>query len=669
MAEYGLNLWDYWRIIYKRKWIILIIFLAAVASSHFFGQKYEPLYRSNVTLYFYSTDTPIAEITGSGVTFWGGGSNNMQTQLELITSYSVLKDVAAEMGYTTPEMDEERTQAIVYGLRGKISVHEDETTSLVRISATDSDPMRAKTLVETVALVFIQKSWERKVKEARTTKEFVEKQLKKLSESISDIKRKLVVVGIAPSMGDAPMDVGDLRAKLVQLRFELSSLQERFTDNYPDIISIKARIKTLEGQIGVLPEEEKQAGVEEEYIDAEQLQNELMINQKLYALLKERYEKARILEASKTKDIEIVDPATFPRAPLFQKTTVNVFLGGLIGIVLGLVAAFITESMDTSIGTIEDVEEYLRMPVLSIIPQIEGVRSDAADFWKKPPPQKDRKRYADIMGKLVVHFKPKSPVAEAYKNLQTYIKFSGVDKFGNCLMFTSAGIREGKTLTSVNSALSMAQLGYNVLLVDADLRRPAVHKLFGIKREIGLTDALLGTFKVEDITKNIDDLMMGNIKSSYLLGTYGLENLKIITAGHMAANPTELLGSQNMAEFIQKVKKDYQIVFIDSAPVLPVTDSCILSSKVDGVILVYEVGRVSRGALRRVKMQIENAKGTPVGVVLNSMRASDMRFGSPFYYYGQGGYYGESTDSKEDHGILGKLKDRFSGISLPFSKK
>ncbi len=665
MAEYGLNLWDYWRIVYKRKWVILIIFLAAVASSHFFGQKYEPIYRSNVTLYFYTSDTPIAEITGAGVTFWGGGSNNMETQLELITSYTVLKDVAAELGYINDDMDEERQQAIVYGLRGKIRVHQDETSSLVRLSATDSDPLNAKLMVETVALVFIQHSWERKVKDARTTKEFVEKQLIKLSQSISDIKKKLMVVGIAPSMTNAPADMGGLRARLIQLKYELSLMQERFTDNYPDIIGHKADIEAIEKQIGVLPEAEAEDGVEGEYIDAEQLQNELVINQKLYALLKERYEKARILEASKTKDIEIVDPATFPRSPLFQKTTVNVFLGGLIGLVLGLVAAFVTESMDTSIDTIEDVEEYLRMPVLSIIPQIEGIKADADDFWKTPPPAKERKRYADITGKLVVHFKPKSPVAEAYKNLQTYIKFSGVDKFGNCLMFTSAGIREGKTLTSVNSALSMAQLGYKVLLVDADLRRPSVHKLFGIKRDIGLTDALLGTFKVEDVTKNIDDLMMGNIKSSYLLGTYGLENLKIITAGHMAVNPTELLGSQSMTDFIKQVKEEYQIVFVDSAPVLPVTDTCILSSKVDGVILVYEVGRVSRGALRRVKMQIENAKGTPIGVVLNSMRASDMRFGSPFYYYGQQGYYGEHKEGDEPQTIWEKLK----AFKLPFSRE
>jgi capsular exopolysaccharide synthesis family protein len=210
-------------------------------------------------------------------------------------------------------------------------------------------------------------------------------------------------------------------------------------------------------------------------------------------------------------------------------------------------------------------------------------------------------------------------------------------------MFTSAGIQEGKTITTVNSALSMAQLGYKVLLIDGDLRRPSVHKVFGIEREMGLTEVVLGTFKLEDVVKTIDDIMMGNIRSSKILQTYGMENLSILTTGHLPSNPTEILSSQNMREFIKEAKEKFQVVMVDSAPILPVTDSCLLASKIDCTVLVYEVGRVSRGALRRSKMQIENAKGRPIGIVLNGMRASDMRFGSPFYYYYQK-YYGETPE-------------------------
>ncbi|MDD4013187.1 MAG: AAA family ATPase [Candidatus Omnitrophica bacterium] len=665
MAEYGLNLWDYWRIIYKRRWIILSVFLVSLASSQFFGQKTDPIYRSNITLFVGSGNTPLAEVTGSGVTFWGGGSGqNLATQLELLKSYSILREVALEMGMITPDADEEDSQDAVSSLRGKITVEDQEGTDLVVLAAVDADPERAKDIVTTLADVFIRKSWERKVQEATSTKRFIEKQLAQLEASAVDIKRKLKAIGIAagPLPGAETYEPGgmdmDLRTRLIQLRYELMSLQTRYTDNYPGITSIKSEIAQIEGYLkkeGEGSEVKEAEKVKVGTLDPDRLKNELVINEKIYEMLKERYERALLTEASKTKDIEVVNPAVLPKSPIMEMTRINVFLGGVIGLILGLVAAFITESLDTSIGTIDDVEEYLRMPVLGVIPSIEVSKKENVDYWKEPPPPEEQKRYAEIMGRLVTQYKPKSPIAEAYRNLQTYIKFSGLDKFGNCLMFTSAGIREGKTITSVNSALSMAQLGYKVLLIDADLRRPSVHKVFGIERDIGLTDVILGTFKMDDVVKTMDDIMMGNIKSSVIMSTYGMENLHVMTAGHMVANPTEILSSQTLAQFIKEAKSKFQVVFFDTAPILPVTDSCILSSKTDGVILVYEVGRVSRGALRRAKMQIENAKGKPIGVVLNSMRASDMRFGSPFYYYYQK-YYGEEQTPKEEKPLAQRMK-------------
>ena len=656
MAEYGLNLWDYWRIIHKRKWIIISVFFISLISSHFFVDKSKPVYKSTVTINI-DTQAPVAQITGSGVTFWNRNSDGFATQLELIKSYSILKIVGEELGILDEESGSERISAVVASLRGKISVVKQMGTSLVNITITDYDPVKAKEIAEVVTNVFIEKNWQDKVREARNTKTFVEEQLAKLERNNIKIRKKLESVGISETETSGPKVLSsgsiDIRTRLAHLKIELANLRERFTDNYPGVKNIKTEIDNIKAEMESEDINEDESvdelfGIDETVtpLDADMLEDQLAINQRLYGILRERYEKANLLEASQSKNIEIVNPASVPRTPGAAPEAANMFLGGLIGLILGLVAALVTESMDTSIGTIEDVEEYLQLPVLGIIPRIEISKQDMqSDFWKVPPPPEEKKKVMEIMGRLITQYRPKSPISEAYRNLQTYIRFSGIDKVGNCIMFTSAGVQEGKTITSVNSALSMAQLGYKTLLVDADLRRPSVHKVFGIDRSMGLTEVVLGTFKLEDAVKTIDDIMMGNIKSSIVMQTYGMENLSVLTTGHLPSNPTEIISSSNMSEFIKEAKQKFHVIMFDTAPILPVTDSCLLSSKVDGSILVYEVGRVSRGALRRAKLQIENAKGKPIGVVLNGMRASDMRFGSPFYYYYQK-YYGENEDEK-----------------------
>ncbi|MBD3379939.1 MAG: polysaccharide biosynthesis tyrosine autokinase [Candidatus Omnitrophica bacterium] len=653
MAEYELNLWDYWRIVYKRKWIIITIFLASLLSSYLFVEKVDPIYRSTVTLYINTTRTPVAEITGSGVTFWGGGSQSISTQLELIKSFKVLKRVAERLGMVTGDSSDGEIQRAVSSLKGRITVsRDDQATELFDISAISEKPGKAKEIADVTARVFIEKRWEDKIREARNTKEFIQEQLRKLDARTTEIRQKLAAVGVEPADPSVPGIEVDLLARLEHLKLELRNLQTRFTENYPGIIALKEQIKAVREQIGYTPGETEQkeetasGDVRKGIIDAERLSNELEINKKLYALLKERYERALILEASKSSDVEIVNPAVEASSAFTGQGKANFYMAGVIGLILGLVAAFVAESLDTSIGTIEDVEEYLRIPVLGVIPQIDIDKKEERDFWKRPPSREHRKEYDDMVARLVTQLKPKSPVAEAYRNLQTYIKFSGLDKVGNCLMITSASSKEGKTITSLNSALSMAQMGYKVLLIDADLRKPSIHKIFGIEREVGLTEAVLGTFKVDDVVKTMDDIMLGNLRSSMIMKTYGMENLNIITSGHLPTNSTEILGSQNMSEFIKEVKSKFQVVLFDTAPVLPVTDPCVLGSKVDGVVIVYKSGRISRSALKRSKLQIENAKGRPIGVVLNSMRASDMKFGSPFYYYYQK-YYGEEEQGNK----------------------
>jgi len=315
------------------------------------------------------------------------------------------------------------------------------------------------------------------------------------------------------------------------------------------------------------------------------------------------------------------------------------------------VLALIVETMDTSLGTIEDVEETLGIPVLGVIPSIQkftvGDKGETTAKIGSEP--------------LVAHFAPRSPVSEAYRSLRTNLQFIRTDKKAKAYLITSSSLQEGKTYNVVNLSLSLAQAGEKVLLIDADLRRPTVHHIFGLERQPGLTDYIVGTGELESrpdntvvlgttlscnalqtdngwqsVTNNIIDLMLGEFGIDEILKTPGLDNLHIINAGQGLLNPAEILRSPRFKEFLRKVREHYDIMIIDTPPVLPVADAFEVAPEVDGVILVYEVGRIGRGILKRAKVQLENVNTNVLGVILNNVKpdvAPDFyRYRTDYYY-------------------------------------
>ena len=629
MPQQELNLWDYWRIIRKRRLVIIGVALIVILSTFFYSYRQIPIYEASTTIRILSR-SPIVTVSGSGIMFQGPQSE-VESEIELIKGDKVLRRVAKNLRYIDEGAPEPDIQMVISRLRGKINTEQVEYTDLIEITTQDSNPLEAMRIVMEVAYSYIEENWLTKINEAKTTREFIEQQLhitedklKKTENYLKELKEK----------GEAVGTVMPLQEKMTQLESRLSALTEKYTDNHPEVIKIREEIKILQEQLKWLAEKE---------LLFTQLTRELKTNEELYSMLKDQYAKAQISEASKTKDVEIVNPAVEPRFPISPNRTNNLFLGSIIGIILGLVAAVITESLDTSIGTIEDVEEYLKLSVLGVIPYIK-IKQENGDIWKKAKPE-DKETH-ELISRLIVQYQPKSSIAEAYRSLQTNLEFTGLQKAGNSFIFTSVGAGEGKTITTTNCAISFAQMGKKVLLVDGDLRRPSIHKIFGIGRESGLNEVLVGSLKLDEAFKTINDILLGEIKASEILKTHGIENLTILTCGHLPTNPSELLSSRKMAEIIKEVKGRFDIVLFDCAPVLPVTDAVILGAQVDAAVLVYQAGRVARGALKRAKIQLETAKVNPIGVVLNNIRASEMETGYPYYYYHYKRYYGAGTEEE-----------------------
>lgn len=220
------------------------------------------------------------------------------------------------------------------------------------------------------------------------------------------------------------------------------------------------------------------------------------------------------------------------------------------------------------------------------------------------------------MKELIVHNNPKSHVSEAYRSIRTNIQFANVDSKIKTIMVTSSAAGEGKTTTMCNVAMTLCDAGHNVLILDCDLRKPRIHKFFEISNESGLTDILM---KPQDYRKHI--------KNNLHI------NLDIITSGKIPANPSELLYSQAMKDFIENVKEDYDYIFIDAPPVLPVTDAVILSHYIDAVILVCASGVIEIEAVKRAKEALNKVDANIIGVVLNKISTKNNRYSDYYYYY------------------------------------
>lgn len=456
-----------------------------------------------------------------------------------------------------------------------------------------------------------------------------------------------------------------LNDKLGELQSKKSILMLDFTEMHPDVKRVNREIDNttanmlehLRAEKAKLSEIEKITTEEmkkQEYeyralpeitFDLTEIESEIETDQLLYKELKSRHQDVLIKEAEKIQEVAIVRPALESRKPVNPSTTVTTTaIGTIIGLILGVVVAFVRETIDTSIGTIEEVEEFLGVPVLGVIPymDVEEIKDRLLKTGNTDQPEE----ILEMNARLVSHFAPKSTMAESYRAMRTGIEFIISDKKIKTLSVTSSSTGEGKTTVTCNFAMSLAQIGKKVLLIDGDLRKPMVNRVYGIEREPGLADVILGNYDWNEVIKTDTDIMMGEMgMEDITTAAPGINNLNIITAGLIPPNSAELLNSVKMSDILSQMKDEYDIVLYDSPPVLPSTDAVILAQKVEGVIMVYKVGQIARGALKRAKSQMDNTKANVIGVVLNCLRPETGGDYKDYGYYGYYYAYGEDMGS------------------------
>jgi polysaccharide biosynthesis transport protein len=688
--ETKLHFLDYWRIIRLRRSLILVVFLLCVMTSTLLTIWLPKQYASVVQIQVEkdAPEVPMAEVRQMTV---GADPYFLTTQFKIIESWSILTNViynlhldeklAAQNGYTRWTMDETYDY-----LSKRISVEQTRMTSLIEISAKNPDATLAKDIVNGIADSYKRsrlESWKgtrgRGIESLRDKFNETQTNLNAAETNLNELRMKLSIGEFSdqsPSISgtiesealrewahDATMAAIDLAlnsniltklkaiprdqlgvefataypqhsdAELAEYAIRLAQAKDRMsqaTNDYGEELPAYKLAKTLldharqdyENKIdGILSgietrvEEDKanldiiqrkEDAIKEERNElAQKYQPYYSARSQLETLRRERDLLETRLMVEETEEqqpmqnvVVVRNPGRVEKRPVSPKSTVIIPLGVIVGLIVGLGLAFFIEYLDTSVKTIDDVERALQAPVLGVIPQNVGVILDEGR---------------------------ESPHAEAYRVLRTNLLFSRKNENWNTISVLSGGAGEGKSTTLFNLATIFAQNGQRVLVVDSDLRRPTLHKILHVSNTIGLTDFLLKQRSMDEVIQKTK-----------------VPTLDFMASGKLPSSSMSILGSPQMKETIQELKRRYDFIFFDSPPLLGISDASVLASEMDMVLQVIQYRRYPQPMTLRAKQMILKVGGNLVGIVLNNINMSQ---DESYYYYS--GYYEYQSQQKD----------------------
>ncbi|MCK5914227.1 MAG: polysaccharide biosynthesis tyrosine autokinase [Desulfuromusa sp.] len=565
----------------------------------------------------------------------------------------------------------------VRGLRQQISASQKgKKTNILEISYRSSDPVAARDVVNTLVAVFLERSVTVKTQEASKSLDFItgqlenvrldldtaEKQLESFKrnaglvqldteaesfiERLADTEAQLAALNVrkkqlnfarealaeamargesyTPSvMANDPV-IAALAQKLVEYNIQKNALLVEYTLEHPALKALSRQVTEVESKMlatyrsNLLDIDQQQIGLNTELSRYEQqlkqlpeaerqlaqLTRQMKVNAEIYTFLLQKHEEARILRASTMSNIDIIDPAITPDRPIKPNKKKNLLLGIIVGLMLGVGVAFFREYMDDTLKDAEQVKQLLGVPSLATIPFLGD---------------KTRSEEGDRSDTLISRLDPRSPAAEAFRALRTGIHFSIIKENKQVLLVSSALPGEGKTTVSANLAVTLAQAGGRVLIVGCDLRKPSLHEFFTGHQIPGLTEVLIG---------DIDFNSAVNLE--------GAPNVDFLSAGSTPPNPAELIGSETMVNLLTDLRKRYDHIILDAPPLLPVTDSILLSDLADMMLIVYELGRNNRKFTLMLRDKLPDIQAPVAGCVFND------KLEKAASYYGNhyGGYYG-----------------------------
>jgi len=584
---------------------------------------------------------------------------------------------------------------IVASLQAGIKAAEQgRQTGIIRASYSSTDPVKARDVVNALVQAYLDQSVSFKAEEASRTVSFIDEQMRGISKELDksekdleaykskagvvkldgeaqslidklsemekgrtevvlqkkqlefarDAAKKAIQKGSVYSPGIMKNDplVAALGQKLAELEVQKKALLTEYTEAHQLVKAVQSQINEVQNKIlavfetgmGNLAKQEegvtRQLDLYEGKMrtlpnverDLARLTRFSKVNADIYTFLLQKHEESRIAKASTISNINIVDPAITPSYPIKPKKAMNLLLGLLFGLALGIGLAFFQEYLDDTIKNADEAKRAMGLPLLAVIPHIpshEPKINGSTSSYKGP---------------LITQLEPKSVVAEAFRALRTSLHFSAINKEKKIMLLTSSFPGEGKSIISANLASIISQTGARVLVVDCDLRRSSLHDKFGLSKTPGLSELLTGDITFEEAKHDT-----------------GIPGLDMIAAGTTPPNPAELLGSEEIRQFLLTQRENYDFIIIDAPPVLAVTDAPVLTIVADIVILVMEAGRVPVKAAQHMRETLAITKVPVAGLVLNDKTGKGESYGyygGRYYRYGKG--YGSGYGSGYGYG-------------------
>ncbi len=627
--HYEVHLQDYLYVLRKRRIPFFLFFVAVIGFGVFFTLSEQILYRAASTILIERENPNVVDFK-EVMAMDAAATEYYQTQYQMLKSKSLIKQLIKDSkmeedpyfagrlaGKTRQKLKsisklEERFGSFLTTpepedvfIRSMLRINPLRNSRLVEVSVLHPDPARSAELTNRLVELFIRRNLEERFLLSTQATELISKQLGELKEKVGAAEKNLQqykeekgLVSI-PSIHEKDKFIQDAKLELVKVQAEEAKLAKRYLPAHPRMIHIRSEIEGLQGKIQ--EEENKTLNLSRDALDYQELEREASSSRQIYKSLLKRLQETMSEAKTQASNIIVVDRAAPPARPFKPQPLVNFLAACFIGFIGGVFLAFFLEYLDSSVKIPEDIEKGMGLELFGIVPE-----NDFKGSGKK---------------EIFFNSNQHTPAAESIRVLRTALLFRLRHTPGSrTILVTSPNPDEGKSSIALNLAAAFAQNHLKVILLDADLRKPRIHKVLEVPAKPGVADVLEGDV---DFSKAI-------------LKDVGGLGFDLMPCGSSSEHPTEILGSASMKKLMDNLKKNYDIVLLDNAPYLPVADVAVVSEFVDAVVVVTRYQKTDKRHLRYLKRRFSAPEIKVLGVVINRVSVRQKDYYYHQYYYGYG---------------------------------